>query len=509
MKKLLISLLACLCIGATAFGFASCSDEEELQSTPILGPQGAQGEQGIQGEKGEKGDAGVDGKSAYELYCQAHPEYTGTMEEWIASLKGATGVGIQSVTLNANGDLVITLTDGTTQTVDMPTLATPDTPAGYSDGLAYTLSEDATYYAVRGLGICSDRNVRIPNTYKGLPVKEITGYAFDEEMSIVSVTIPNSVESIGESAFVSCENLTSVEIPDSVTTIGSSAFAYCDSLTSVVIPDSATSIGSSAFAYCENLTSVEIPDSVTTIGERVFFYCDSLTSVVIPDSVTTIGSHAFNDCRSLTSVVIPNSVTTIGDRAFYYCDSLTSVVIGDSVTTIGRYAFACCYSLTSVEVSENNSAYKDVDDNLYSKDGTVLIQYAVGKAAEEFSIPESVTTIGDAAFYYCDSLTSVVIPDSVITIGYSAFYNCYRLTSVVIGNNVTTIREYAFYECDSLTSVYYKGTAHEWALISIDYYGKSYLTNVTRYYYIENEADVPTDGGKYWHYGQNGEIAVW
>ena len=192
-----------------------------------------------------------------------------------------------------------------------------------------------------------------------------------------------------------------------------------------------TTIGAQAFLWCSSLTSVVIPDSVTTIGEWAFYDCSSLTSIVIGDSVTTIGVRAFYECSSLTSVVIGDSVTTIGYGAFASCYSLTSVVIGESVTTIGELAFANCSSLTSIEVGENNSTYKDIDGNLYSKDGTVLIQYAIGKTATEFVIPDSVTTIGDDAFGRCEALTSVEIGDSVATIGAEAFYNCTALTEIV------------------------------------------------------------------------------
>ena len=165
---------------------------------------------------------------------------------------------------------------------------------------------------------------------------------------LVSYTIPDSVTTIGRSAFRDCDSLTSVTIPDSVTTIEGSAFNYCESLTSVTIPDSVTTIGEKAFYRCSNLTNVTIGDSVTTIGDYAFKYCSSLTSVTIPDSVMTIGEDAFYYCDSLTSVTIPDSVTTIVRGAFQYCDSLTSVTIGDSVTTIGSWAFFNCASLTRV-----------------------------------------------------------------------------------------------------------------------------------------------------------------
>ena len=106
-----------------------------------------------------------------------------------------------------------------------------------------------------------------------------------------------------------------------VTSIGNEAFYYCDSLTSITIPDSVTTIGESAFSG-SSLTSVNIPDSVTTIGNSAFYGCTSLTSVTIPDSVTTIGNCAFYECTSLTSITIPDSVTTIGDYAFFGCTSL-------------------------------------------------------------------------------------------------------------------------------------------------------------------------------------------
>ena len=123
-------------------------------------------------------------------------------------------------------------------------------------------------------------------------------------------------------------------------------------------------------------------------------------------------------------------------------------------------------------------------------------------------IPDSVTTIGWYAFQYNSALTSVVIGDNVATIGNYAFYYCNSLTSVVIGDNVTTIGDATFSGCIGLASVYYKGTASEWADISIGS-SNTYFTNATRYYYIENQADVPTDGGNYWHYDENDEIAIW
>ncbi len=208
-----------------------------------------------------------------------------------------------------------------------------------------------------------------------------------------------------------------------------------------------TKIGEYAFESCRSLTSVTIPDSVMTIGKWAFSYCYSLTSVTIPGSVTTIGDSAFRFCTSLTSVTIPDSVKTIGVSAFNNCTSLTSVTIGNSVTTIEIEAFSNCYSL-----KEFKGKFAADGGCCLIVDG-VLNAFALGCGATQYTIPDSVTTIGSSAFSFCKSLTSVTIPESVTTIGASAFHRCDSLTSVTIPDSVTTIGNYAFYVCGSLTSV--------------------------------------------------------
>ena len=287
--------------------------------------------------------------------------------------------------------------------------------------------------------------------------------------------IPNSVTTIGEYAFATCNSLTSVTIPNSVTTIGGWAFQYCNNLTSVTIPNSVTTIGDYAFEDCESLTSVTIPNSVTTIGDGAFYNCNNLKSITIPNSVTTIGEWVFKGCNSLTSITIPNSVTTIGEDAFEDCESLTSVTIPNSVTTIGDNAFGDCKSL-----KEFKGKYAADGGRCLIKDN-IIIAYA-NASGSTYAIPNSVTTIGEYAFLDCESLTSVTIPNSVTTIEKYAFYGCSSLkefngkfasedrrcliidgklvafapagiAEYTIPNSVTTIGDHTFKDCDNLTSV--------------------------------------------------------
>ena len=350
-------------------------------------------------------------------------------------------------------------------------------------------------------------SITIPNG-----VTSIGWNAFSDCTSLTSITIPDSVTSIGQNTFYDCTSLTNVVIPDSVTSIGNSAFSGCTSLTNVVIPNSVTVIERGAFCGCTSLSSIEIPDSVTEIRQDAFSGCKSLKEIVIPNSVTWIGYSAFSGCTSLTSVVIPDGVTSIYDYTFQgctslasitvadnnqsYCDvdgvlfnkdktelvqypagktsasysipnsvteirwnafsgctSLTSVVIPDGVTSIYDYTFQGCTSLASITVADNNQSYCDVDGVLFNKDKTELVQYPAGKTSASYSIPNSVTEIGDGAFSYCTNLKEIVIPDGVTSIGRDAFFDCTSLASIEIPDGVTSIGAYAFNGCTSLASI--------------------------------------------------------
>ena len=245
------------------------------------------------------------------------------------------------------------------------------------------------------------------------------------------------------------EKVTYESVEYSVTSIGDYAFQM-SSITSITIPNSVTSIGKQAFYLCEGLTSVSIPNSVTSISQKAFEACSGLTSVNIPNSLKWIEKGTFAGCKNLTSITIPNSVTYIGKEAFKSCSGLTSLTIPNSVTSIDSQAFEGCSGLTSIVVEEGNSEY-DSRDNCNAIIETSTNQLILG--CQNTKIPNSVTSIGERAFYGCSGLTSIAIPSSVTTIEWYAFYRCSKLTSVTIPNSVTSIGYDAFESCFNLTSV--------------------------------------------------------
>ena len=323
------------------------------------------------------------------------------------------------------------------------------------DGIFYNVTSATEPYEVEVTsGDEYSGDVIIPEsvTYNDIEysVTAIGYHAFFESSGLTSIEMPNSITEIGDEAFSGCSGLTSIEIPNSVTSIGYIAFGGCSGLTSIEIPNSITYISEYAFCECTSITRITIPNSITEISACTFMYCTNLTTVVIPNSVTSIGSFAFYNCPGLTDIVIPNSVTSIGGAAFSGCTSLTSIMIPNSVTEIGDVAFYGCSGLTSIVVDEGNPVY-DSRENCNAIIETASNCLIAG--CQNSFIPNSVTTIGDYAFYECAGLISIVIPNSVTAIGVGAFSSCSDLTSIEIPNSVTSISNYAFTGCTGLTSI--------------------------------------------------------
>ena len=226
------------------------------------------------------------------------------------------------------------------------------------------------------------------------------------------------------------------------------AFLGCSSLTSLTLPSSLQSIGDRAFYGCKSLTSLTLPSSLQSIGDSAFWGCYSLTSLTLPSSLQSIGDSAFYGCYSLTSLTLPSSLQSIGDRAFYGCNFLTSLTLPSSLQSIGGGAFTGCTSLRSVIC---NQFYKVIGQMLLSSDGTQVIAYWGENS--EVTIPEGVQSIGDWAFCDCSSLSSLTLPSSLQSIGDYAFYDCNSLTSLTLPSSLQSIGDYAFIICNSLTSL--------------------------------------------------------
>ena len=251
--------------------------------------------------------------------------------------------------------------------------------------------------------------------------------------------IPNSVTSIGDSAFYDSRSLSNIVIPNSVTSIGDSAFEGCNSLGSLVIPNSVINIGKGAFKWCKSLAEVVIPNSVTNIGEFAFCGCSSLAEVVIPNSVTNIGKGTFANCSYLADVVIPDGVTSIGNNAFMSCSSLEYISLPKSVICLNGNPFLNWNG--KLECLSPNFIYED--NILFNKDKSRIISFRNQKLTS-YVIPDSVTRIEDRAFSRCKSLVEVVIQNSVTSIGDRAFCGCKSLAKVVIPDSVTSIGDSAF-----------------------------------------------------------------
>ena len=247
-------------------------------------------------------------------------------------------------------------------------------------------------------------------------IEVICTRAKKEKKDITDAKIGLCVDTL-DNTFNDYYNLSSVTIADSVTTIGDNAFQHCTNLSAITIPSGVTTIGDNAFKTCNNLSAVTIPNVTTTIGESAFQNCYELTSINIPDSVTEVGNDAFHGCRALTSATISSGLTVIPNNLFYGCINLNNVVIPNGVTEIGDSAFYHCANFSTIE------------------------------------IPDSVESIGSTAFYACSNLSSVTIGDSVEIIKNSAFQACHNLKRVIIGYSVEEIQDQAFLNCPRLQEI--------------------------------------------------------
>ena len=346
------------------------------------------------------------------------------------------------------------------------------------DGFVLTLISDTECELDEYVG--DSANPVIPSEAEGRKLTSVRSGAF-YGASIESVTIPDSVVSIGSGAFENCISLTSVALGNGVRAIDDYAF-HNSGLESVSVPDSVTVLGDSVFRDCGALRLAHIGRGVADIGERIFANCPLLSIIsvdeenpvfhsdgeclieteskvlragcsasVIPSdgSVKSVADEAFTAC-TFVSVAIPDAVTHIGDGAFAGCGELRSITIPHNVNHIGKGVFGRCGMLTSISVAAENAAYQSTGNCLVERASKTLV---AGCSASVIPSDGSVTSIGEEAFFGHWALTSAVIPDSVTDIGASAFDGCSALRSLSIGRGVSNIGESAFAGCSELTSV--------------------------------------------------------
>ena len=401
----------------------------------------------------------------------------------------------------------------------------------------FRISKDNDFYVVYGNNDLIEECV-IPKMHKNLPVKAIGFGAFINYINLKSVTIPDSIEKIDNSSFYNCTSLENVIIPDSIKTIGKMAFNNCSSLTKITIPNSVTEISVGLFTGCDSLESIVvdennkvydsrensnaiietssntlisgcknsiIPNNITKIEENAFQDCKNLKNITVPNSVKEIGDYAFSGCSSLENIVLPNDIAKIGSYTFKDCSSLKKIEIPASVVSIEREAFLGCKSLEGIVVDKNNGIYDSRENSnaiIETNTDTLILgckntiipntvktigsESLVDSSLKELIIPASVISISSFAFYYSNSLESIivdknnevydsrensnaiietatnslilgckntVIPNDVEKIDYLAFAGCKTIESITIPNNVTEIGISAFQECKNLKNV--------------------------------------------------------
>ena len=304
--------------------------------------------------------------------------------------------------------------------------------------------------------------VEIPAEINGKPVTSIDQYSFYQK-TMTSVTIPDTVKKIGESAFYECKNLKNVHIPDSVTDLEPYSFGDCYALASFNIPKGITEIPAYAFEWA-NITSLDIPDNITKIGEGAFGFCENVTSLTIPDSVTEIGEKAFQSCKGLKSFEVPKNVTKLSGNAFMSSGITTLTVSPENPVYDSR---------------DNCNAVieTDTDKLIIGIYGTKIPETirTIGSHAFESShelstleIPVGVTTIEDYAFDECGSLANLTIPKTVKSIGKNLC--CQTRWNSDLGHSVTSVSEFLTINCveNSAAHKYAQENGYHFNLISDD-----------------------------------------
>lgn len=345
-----------------------------------------------------------------------------------------------------------------------------------SNGFRYSVKENSEAIISRYTG--DESIVTVPETLDGYPVTEIGRFAFSSFSSsnsayvnspdklipedlITSITLPETIEVIGDYAFAGNLKLTEINIPSKVTTIPYECFNNCNSLECIDIPQSVNKIEANAFYRCEKLKSISLPISITEIRESTFSHCSALEFVDMP-GVNKIEKYAFHSCEKLVITDLPECLTELGDGAFYHCESIERLDLSN-VTKIGAEAMCGCIGLKEVVLNNNlENLERGVFDCCSSLERIELPEKLVSigsccfrlSGLKDVTFKEGLKTIGACAFDGCFYLTDVVLPDSLEYIWDSAFAEC-KIEEINIPVNLKILGYRSFALCDNLTTVYF------------------------------------------------------
>ena len=311
------------------------------------------------------------------------------------------------------------------------------------DGIFYNLSDGEAQVTSEKLPSTYKGKVVIPEsvtyegkTYKVTSIGQTAFYSCKSDL--ISVVIPNTVVSIGKSAFWNSLGITNIDIPNSVKIIEEYAFSSCSNLTTVNLGNSLESIGDDCFAYCENLSSIILPNSVNSLGKNTFYRCHELTSVVMPNSISIIRSGTFRECYKLASINIPSTIKEIEETAFSYCHNLSEVYITD---------LEAWFRIPFVDQRASNDQRGHSNPLQYAQH-----LYLNGEDVKDLIIPASITNVPQYSFYGFKGLRTITLHDAVTSIDEGAFQGCGNLESVHISNSVTSIGTHAFFQ-DTIQSL--------------------------------------------------------
>lgn len=313
------------------------------------------------------------------------------------------------------------------------------------DGIIYNLISKDNIYTAEVKYFDYKGYIKIPASisYQGIEYKVtyIGEKAFYNCAQLVSVTLPETLDSIGNNAFENCTGIASIIIPDNVKSIGSDCFYNCSKLTSLNIPNSIISIGDCAFSCCYALENLVVGSGVTIINHGTFSYCRNLSSITLPENLKSIGDDAFRDCGQLVEIELPSGLETVGKEAFCNCKWLSSIIFPENITDIGSNAF------------KETAWVNNLPDGLTYIGKIAYIYKESSYGNHDVVVKEGTLKIASNAFMDCNSIVSVSLPNSLVSIGESAFYGCTKLVTINIPSSIETINANTFKNCISLSAI--------------------------------------------------------